>query len=368
MMSTAAKVAILGGACALLGGVTFGRVGLREHSAPRQVASTVARLPPSTSAVPAPGTIQDPLVPQRPAYRDTTPEQDVGDWVKARPRFQYSRSAAERGGLEPCATQQVDTSAFTAWAALGAGRYVMPKDSPTDAAGRFDLILHLHGEEAVLRELVKSEQRFVLYTLTLPPDQGYGPLFSGTHLYETIVAEVEQAVSRRIGRSARARRVVMSAWSAGFVGIESALAQPTSKDADAVVLVDGLHAPRTDIDAFKAQLQPFVDYASRAAAAERFMFVSHSSIDPQEFASTTECAHYLVASLGGKPIAVRRTDALSLELVEYFTRGNFHVRGYAGNDKQDHCAQLGVLRDVYGALGRRWAAPRPAPSGTPIAP
>ncbi|MDF3068708.1 MAG: hypothetical protein K0R38_4309 [Polyangiaceae bacterium] len=294
----------------------------------------------------------------------------MGDWVKARPRFQYSRSAAERGGVEPCTTQQVDTSAFTEWAALGAGRYVMPKDAATDSAGRFDLILHLHGEEPVLRELVKSEQRFVLYTLTLPPDQGYAPLFSGTHLYESIVAQVEQAISRRIGRVARARRVVLSAWSAGFVGIESALAQPISKDVDAVVLIDGLHAPRTDIEAFKAQLQPFVDYASRAAAGERFMFVGHSSIDPQDFASTTECSHYLVASLGGKPIAVRRNDALGLELVEYFTRGNFHVRGYAGNDKPDHCAQLGALRDVYAALGRRWSAPRsaPKPSGTPIAP
>jgi hypothetical protein len=53
---------------------------------------------------------------------------------------------------------------------------------------------------------------------------------------------------------------------------------------------------------------------------------------------------------------VRRNDALGLELVEYFTRGNFHVRGYAGNDKADHCAQLGVLRDAFAALGRRWAA------------
>jgi hypothetical protein len=63
----------------------------------------------------------------------------------------------------------------------------------------------------------------------------------------------------------------------------------------------------------------------------------------------------LIAELGGKPQAVRRQDALGLELVEYFTSGNLHVRGYAGNDKPDHCAQLGVLRDVYAALGRRWS-------------
>jgi hypothetical protein len=157
------------------------------------------------------------------------------------------------------------------------------------------------------------------------------------------------------GRPPHVEHVALSAWSAGFVGIEAMLAQPGSRDVDSVVLVDGLHAPRSDAEAFRAQLKPFVDFAARAAAGERFMFVSHSSIDPADFASTTECAHYLVAQLGGKPQAVRRADPMGLELVEYFARGDFNVRGYAGNDKADHCAQLAVLRDVYRALGRRWS-------------
>jgi hypothetical protein len=52
--------------------------------------------------------------------------------------------------------------------------------------------------------------------------------------------------------------------------------------------------------------------------------------------------------------------------VEYFTRGNFHVRGYAGNGKSDHCAQIATLRDVYATLGRRFAPPKPS-TGTPLA-
>jgi len=224
-----------------------------------------------------------------------------------------------------------------------------------DAAGHFDLVIHLHGEEPVRRELVKSEQRFVLYTLTLPPSEGYAPLFSGTHLFEKIVSDVEAAVGKRTAKPAQAGHVALSAWSAGFVGIEAILAQSPSRDVDSVILIDGLHAPRTDRAAFEAQLKPFVDYAARAAAGERFMLISHSSIDPADFASTTESAHYLISTQGGKPQPVRRSDALGLELVEYFTRGNFHVRGYAGNDKADHCAQLGVLRDAFAALGRRWA-------------
>jgi len=43
-------------------------------------------------------------------------------------------------------------------------------------------------------------------------------------------------------------------------------------------------------------------------------------------------------------------------LVEFFSAGEFQVRGYAGNDRADHCAQLAVLRDAFAALGRRWKA------------
>jgi hypothetical protein len=193
-----------------------------------------------------------------------------------------------------------------------------------------------------------------LYAITLDVNRSYAPLLSGRGL-DAMVAEVEAALSKQTGKPARAGRVVLSAWSAGFVGVEAALAQTGGPEIAAVILIDGLHAPRADRSAFEAQLKPFVEYAARAARGERFMYVSHSSIDPPDFASTTECAHYIIAALGGRPQPVRRADRFGLELVEYFSRGDFHVRGYAGNDKADHCAQLALLRDAYAALGRRWA-------------
>ena len=228
-------------------------------------------------------------------------------------------------------------------------------------------MIHLHGDEPVRRELVESGQHFVLYTLTLDLNQSYGSLFSGSHLYQAIRSEIEQAISKRAGKEAHIGHLALSAWSAGFVGIEALLAQPASSNVDAVLLIDGLHAPRGNDLVFKAQLEPFLKYAERAAGGEGFFFVSHSSIDPPGFASTSECAHYLIATLGGKPRPVRRTDALGLELVESFSRGEFHVRGYAGNDKADHCAQLGVLRDVFAELGRRWGS-SPAPPAGSVAP
>ena len=333
----------------MLGAAAYWSFHSRPHAVP--VAERAPALPSAD-----PNSLVDPVVPSRPVALDEAPRANVGNWLTARPGFQYSHGPAERGGVTPCATQPVDLSGWEDAVPLGRGRLTLPKNLSLDASGHFDLVIHLHGEEPVRRELVESGQRFVLYTLTLPPSEGYAPLFSGTHLFERIVNEVEAAVGKRTGKSAHAAHVALSAWSAGFVGIESMLAQPPSRDVDSVILIDGLHAPRADRAAFQAQLQPFVDYAARASAGERFMLISHSSINPADFASTTESAHYLISMLGDKPRPVRRNDALGLELVEYFTRGNFHVRGYAGNDKADHCAQLGVLRDAFAALGRRWGA------------
>jgi hypothetical protein len=314
--------------------------------------------PTASAKVPPPDRLIDPLAPDRPIFLDRSPRArpgNAGNWVTARPAFQYSRKAVERGGIEPCAGESVDTAPFTDWVPVAQGHFSAPKGLKLDPAGHFDLVIHLNGDEPVRKQLVKSEQPFVLFTLTLDASRGYAPLFTGTHLYEAIVSGVEQGLSRQLGTRAQVGHVAMSAWSAGFVGIAAALGQPTGNDFDAVVLIDGLHAPRGDNASFKAQLKPFVDYAARATQGERFMFITHSSIDPPGFASTTECAHYLVASLGGEPQAVRREEPWGLELIEYFSRGALQVRGYAGNDKADHCAQLVLLRDAFTALGKRWS-------------
>lgn len=302
--------------------------------------------------------IPDPLDPQRPMLidRERRTRPDTGNWVTARPGFQSSRSTAERGGIEPCAVPASDTSAFEDWAPVSRGKFIAPRELGLDESGGFDLIIHLLGDEPIRRELIASKQPFALYSLTAGQNQGYAPLFTGTQFQAAIVAGVEQAVSKRLAKPAHVRHLAMSAWSAGFVGVEAALSQPAGKDIDGVILIDGLHAPRNNELAFKAQMKPFVDFAALAARGERAFFISHSSIDPPDFASTTECAHYLISTLGGKPEPVRRSDRFGLDLVEYFRKGEFEVRGYAGNDRADHCAQLAVLRDAFSALGKRWKA------------
>jgi len=343
---------LFAGFLGLAGAGAYSAYEARGKSAPRVLATVV---PSDSTPAPPPGTIPDRLLPDRPMRLASSRAQPSGDdWIAARPKFQYSHSAAERGGVEPCASQPVNSSAFKPWSVLGSGKLLMPASGAVDAKGGFDLIIHLHGEEPVARELAISGQKFVLYSITRDPSESYAPFFNSKGALSQLTSLVEREVSQQSGRPAHVAHLALSAWSAGFVGVEAALAQPEQRPIDAVVLIDGLHAPRSDRAAFEAQLKPFLTYAERAARGDGWFFISHSSIDPADFASTTECAHYLIAQLGGKPQAVERNDALGLELVEAFDRGDLFVRGYAGNDKADHCAQLGILRDVFTALGRRF--------------
>lgn len=321
----------------------------------RERARATRTVAPARSVSAAPSSIVDPLASARPVLLDPSARSLGSDWVTARPAFQFSRPPSERGGRDPCALPEVDTSALEPWQKLVKGRLTLPREGALDASGRFDLIIHLLGDELARRELAESRQHFVLYSLTLNVGENYAALFSGTGFYGQIVHQVEEALGNGRGTPARVRHVALSAWSAGYMGVLAALAQPAAKGVDAVILIDGMHGPR---DALAHQLAPFIEYARLASTGERFMLVTHSSIDPPDFASTTESAHLLISTLGARPQRVQRKDRYGLELVEYFTRGDFHVRGYAGNDKADHCAQVTLLRDAYRALGRRWKSAR----------
>ena len=297
---------------------------------------------------PAATALDDPLRPNQAAQLSS--RAPLGEnWVKAAPDkdFQYSKKGAERG-IEPCAAPTPEAAKRTL--PLSRGFLYLGND---DAQGgdKFDLVFHLNGEGPVRRELVESKQPFVLYTLTLPPTESYAPLFAGSRLLSRLIDEISAQVSRSRQKPATLRHLALSAWSAGFEGVRSILYQREADQVDAVLLIDGLHGPRGG-KGLSTQLASFVEFAKRAERGERWFTVTHSSIPTSEFTSTTESAHFLEHELGGKPTRVARNDGFGLELVEMFDKGNLHVRGYAGNDKADHCAQLLLMREMFGALHR----------------
>ena len=230
--------------------------------------------------------------------------------------------------------------------------------------GGFDVMFHFHGHEPVRKEWVQVMDGAVLVGIDLGIGSGpYASAFASPEAFKKLVDSVEKAMAAKTGKkNAHVRNVGLSAWSAGYGAVGEILQQELAKKlVDTVILLDGLHSGYSGDSLNELQLRPFVDFAKSAAARQKLMFVSHSSIIPPGYASTTETANFLIEKLGGRPRKTepRGRDPMGLDLNTRFSKGSFHVRGYDGNDKMDHCAHIGLLRDVLKVhLKPRWRSPK----------
>ncbi len=288
-------------------------------------------------------------------------------FVPAKPTeaSQTQKTVDERGGINPCMTEDPGNGVYEPWnRAPTVGQMLIPSRGGVTKDGKFDVIVHFHGHDPARKEFVRVMDGVVLVGITLGIGSGvYGETFAAPNAFKELIASVEEEVAKKRGlKSAKARKIGLSAWSAGYGAVEQILRQDFGKErVDSVILLDGLHAGYNgDGSLNDGQLTPFVDFAKRAKAGKRFFFFSHSSIIPPGYASTTETAGYIVHKLGAKyKTGKSRKDRWGLEQNHKFDSGNVHIRGYDGNDKMDHCAHIGLLRDVLKVhIKPRWKSPK----------
>lgn len=297
---------------------------------------------------------------------DPTPSEKRGAGpAKPDASTQVQKTSAERGGINPCNTPDPGFGVYGHWRrGIAMGQWLAPGRGGITRSGQFDVMFHFHGHEPARKEWVRVMDGTVFVGVTLGTGSGaYINTFSNGSAFKSLVQSVEKAMATKTGKAnARVRHVGLSAWSAGYGAVQQILQQRYGRElVDTVVLLDGLHCGYRGNDLEGIQLKPFVDFARRAARRQKYFFVSHSSIIPPGYASTTETANYLIRALGGRPRATRprAADPVGLELVSRYGRGNFQVRGYAGNGPLDHCAHLSLYRDVLKVhVKRRWNSPR----------
>jgi hypothetical protein len=309
----------------------------------------------------APAAADEPEGPTKPAVQVEQPAAE-------KPAEEAPKPVAKkrRGGINPCMTPDPGFGIYEPWngSGMSVGQVLMPHQGGVSKNGQFDVVVHFHGHEPIRKEFVKTAKGIVLVGVDLGIGSGaYQAPFSAPATFTNLLASIEAAVARHAGRpNAKIRKLALSSWSAGYGAIEQILRQPAGKKVDAVILLDSLHAGYTDeqTHALKTeQLTPFIDFAKKAAKKQTFMFMSHSSIIPPGYASTTEVAEYVVGKLGGKPKKANRQDVLGLDMIDRFDKGNFHMRGYTGDDKPDHCAHIGLMADIVRAhLTPRWKSPK----------
>ncbi len=239
-----------------------------------------------------------------------------------------------------CSIPDRGLGSYGDWQTLPVGRMSAPQPLPGDD---YDLLLHLHGGEAARRVVAPEDLGLVLVTV----DAGigsrvYAETFYGPEPLEDLLGAVDTLLA-----PARLRHLILSSWSAGYGGVREILTQTPTVPA-AVILLDSVHASYSQDgeSLVETGLEPFVSLSQRAVDGEAVMVLTHSSIRPPGYASTSEVADHLLARIGGR----RRYGGLlashGVELKTRFDRGDLHLRGYTGTSKEAHCAHVRMLADV----------------------
>jgi hypothetical protein len=244
------------------------------------------------------------------------------------------------------------------------GVLYLPRGFASTQDGRFDLVVHFHGgAQIVAPQMERARVNAALFVVNLGVGSGvYENAFEGGRPLESRIAFVEDKLRERgIVPAAKASRVALSAWSAGYGAVSKILtASRTAERVDSVLLADGLHAgfergSRTAVDSLK--MAPFARFAKRAADGKALMGISHSRIATYRYASTTQTADYLIDSVsasreptGGATPAVGGGSAAK--------RGDFYVVGFGGDDTDAHCEHLTQLGEtLFPVLAEHWRTP-----------
>ncbi len=292
----------------------------------------------------------------------------AGDWAQA--------ALVRTGTSKPRADRALDrTRQYTI-----RGGVLMVPDSFASADGTFDLVIHFHGNVAVVKESLEvAGVNALLAIVNVGLGSGaYEHALDGPGAYEALLDEIRETAENRGLEDAKIGRVALSAWSAGYGAVGRILRYRKGIDRlDAVLIEDGIHSDWDEDDPSQPnrhQMQPYLAFAERAKRGEVLFSMTHSEIVPGgNYASTTQTASYLLEHLGAQPRAaspssdpkhlwlksmdeaVSRKKERPLAATTDNRLGNVHIRGFEGETKEDHMSHLFQMAStVIGELAARW--------------
>ena len=239
----------------------------------------------------------------------------------------------------------------------GARLYVSPRVNPNSPV---PLLIHFHGAPwLVERHISLYLPKTALITVQLGAGSGvYRRPFEDTKLFQNLLRESADEIHLSRGWSS----ITLSGFSAGYGAVREILRQPENfARVNAVLLLDGMHTsyvpegkPLADggvIDG--AGLDSFIAFAKEAVAGRKTFVVTHSEIFPGTYASTTECADYLLSQLILQRRAQLRRGPVGMQQLSAMDVKGFHLRGYAGNSAPDHVDFLHAMPAWFGLLRTR---------------
>jgi hypothetical protein len=253
--------------------------------------------------------------------------------------------------------------------------YVPPSFESAD--GGFDLLIHFHGNVNLVQESVhETKLNALVYVINLGAvfTRRYTDAYSAEDVLDELLENAAKTATQQGLSNAHAKRVALSAWSAGCAAIGQILRHRADR-IDAVLLLDGMHAPYINIYKREADLEPirpFLTYSERAVAGERLMVITHSNVETFTYASAAHTADLLLKERGIERKAVNNKKALRVTFAsalratpanhveglvpasEAHEKG-LTVLGFRGDKQEHHAAHLVQMSlTVLPPLVERW--------------
>jgi hypothetical protein len=223
-----------------------------------------------------------------------------------------------------------------------------------------DLVVHFHGSAFIPH---RSSESAVVAVVNLGAGSGvYHRTFADPVVFDSLLATLQRSVAHVSGKPVTVGTVVLSGFSAGHGAIRAILLEPRHfARVEAILLLDGLHTsyiPERRVLADSGvldttNLSAFGRFARLAMRGEKRFLVTHSEIFPGTFASTTECADWLLHSIGVRRNPVLRWGPRGMQQLSEARSGRFVLMGFAGNSAPDHIDHFHAMPDLLQRLLKR---------------
>ncbi len=229
----------------------------------------------------------------------------------------------------------------------GARAFVGPK---VDLDRPVPLIVHFHGTTWLIeRHVFETVPKAVLITVNLGSGSSvYGRPFAEDGKFQELIDEAAKELGVKRGWSS----ITLSGFSAGYGAVRAILRHEKYFGiVNNVLLMDGMHAsysPEGKVLAEggavnAADLDSFVRFAREAAAGRKTFVFTHSEIFPGTYASTTECAAFVLGMIGSKERATLKKGPIGMQQLSSTRVGHLTFLGFAGNTAPDHVDHLQAM-------------------------
>jgi len=228
---------------------------------------------------------------------------------------------------------------------LSKGELYIPSHFTAPEGNTFDMVFHMHGSLQTAEEnLYKSGVNAVLIAFDLQRASSvYRNYFSDQTKFGAVLQEALAKLKEKYpDKTPEIGYLCMTAFSAGYAGIREILKDQKYYDQiDAIFLADALHTnyvkgKHVDPD----QMKDFMKFALDAAEGKKRFIMSHSRVEPGNYASTTECADYLTSGVGALCEQMSQKNELGMELESKCEKGKFVIYGFKGDAAKDHMSHF----------------------------